>query len=121
MGEVVGVSNMRSGKLRRLPDIQHKEVSIFIQQGWHGLEIHSDEFYDGFRRRDGEGSCREKARDMVEAYADELANVVLRGCGIIREKDNLLLGRKVAAREIGEFLRRSKEAAAKMALQKLPA
>ena len=83
---------MRSGEFRRLPDIQRKGVSISTQQGRHGLEIHSGEFYDGFRRHDGEGSCREKARDMVEAYADELANVVLRGCGIIREKDNLLLG-----------------------------
>ena len=121
VGEVVGISNMRFGELRRLSDIQHKGVSIFTQQGWNGREIHGSKFCDGFRGRGGKRSGREKARDVFEAYADDLANKLLRSGGIFRDEDNLLLRRKVAAREVGEFLRRGEEAAAKVAFQKLVA
>ena len=111
------VSNMPSGELRRFPDIQRKAVTISTQQGLNGVEIHTGKFYDGFRRRGGEGCDGKKAHDMVETYADELTNIVLRGGGIVGEHSVLfaaedeILTLSHSARDRGLFARGAVEAA----------
>ena len=121
VGKVAGVSYMSAYEFGGLPDIQREGVAIPAQQCRHGLKIHSLEFCHQLCRSIGNSGSGKKSRDAVESDANKLANAILRGGGIIGDNGNLLFRSKKAACEIGEFLRRGEEAAAKVAFQKLPA
>ena len=106
VGKVVGVSYMSAYEFSGLPDIKREGVAIPAQQCRHGLKIHGMEFCHKLCRSIGNSGSGKKTRDAVESDANKLANAILSGGNICCDNENLLLRRKKAASEIGEFLRR---------------